>query len=95
MGAKRCRGVAEVYSPPRLNLIAQKMGLQQGVSLDLRTVDEQGQRWDFDCPKRRKDALAFLRQEKPALLIGSPDCTSFSVIQRLNQANAKDPEIRE
>eukprot|EP00972_Heterocapsa_arctica_P016733 2468579-Heterocapsa_arctica.AAC.1 len=39
--------VSEVYSPPRVTTMAKAMGMRAGWALDIRTVDEQGRRWDF------------------------------------------------
>eukprot|EP00972_Heterocapsa_arctica_P080212 11823288-Heterocapsa_arctica.AAC.1 len=61
------------------------MGMRAGWALDFRTVDEQGRRWDFSVPERRREALRLLRSSKPRVLIGSPMCTAFSQIQALNR----------
>ena len=55
-----------------------------GVALDLRTVSQEGIRWGFDGPARRKGALLLVRQVQPKLLVGCPECTAFSVLQPIN-----------
>ena len=79
--------VSEVYSAPRVTAaIKQVPGLKliPGFALDLSTVDEHGVPWDFDCPRQQEKALQKQRDEKPAVLIGSPMCTAFSTWQYVN-----------
>ena len=45
--------VGEVYSPPRMAKAAEKLGMTAEFSLDLSTVDEQGQPWDFSSASAR------------------------------------------
>ena len=85
----------EVFSPPRVGLWTKAFGLGEHAELDRRTVDGEGTRWDFDCPKRSNYSLALVRAEQPALIIGSPECTAFSCIQNLNQHNIRDPGQRQ
>ena len=40
--------VSEMYSPPRVTSMAGEVGLVKGMALDLTTVDELGNVWDFD-----------------------------------------------
>ena len=40
--------------------------------------------WDFDKAENRRRAVEKIRADKPALVIGSPPCTVFSQLQRLN-----------
>ena len=73
---RREMDVAEVYGPPRVVVMPQKMGLRAGWSLDLTTQDENGRVWG---PNRmRNKAIRELIQGKPRLLIGSPICTPCS-----------------
>ena len=64
--------VAEVYSPPRVAIEAEKFGLQPGWSMDLTNG------WDFRQKEDRERAKKYVEEEKPLLLIGSPMCTYFS-----------------
>ena len=83
--------VSEVYSPPRVSALAGRMGLQRGFALDLTVVDpDDGKPWDFDCPAKRAKALRKVQMEKPTLLIGSPMCTPFSILQKLSREK-RDP----
>ena len=84
--------VSEVYSPPRVTDIAQHMGLVPGFALDLTIPDKWGRKWDFSKPECRKAAEELLDQEQPLLLIGSPMCKAFSVLQQLN-ARRVDPAV--
>eukprot|EP00974_Lingulodinium_polyedra_P068339 6617730-Lingulodinium_polyedra.AAC.1 len=54
---KRRPDISEVYSPPRVTAMARAMGMRDGWALDLRTVDEEGRRWDFTKRERRMEAL--------------------------------------
>ena len=69
--------VAEVFSPPRVCAEALKFGLSAGQSMDLTTG------WDFRKAEHRKLAEKYVNEVKPLLLIGSPMCTIFSVLQNL------------
>ena len=70
--------VSEVYSPPRVAEAAKRMGLTQGLSLDLTTSDEEGNPWDFSKPHMQEKANKALREQAPALLIACPMCGPFS-----------------
>ena len=57
--------VAEVFSPPRITAVAQRIGLRSGCNLDLTIHDTDGKPWDFDTiPK--------IVAEEPCVLITSP-----------------------
>ena len=79
-------GVAELYSVPRVREAASRHSLTGGWSLDLLTG------WDFACPAARKAARTLLDRTKPKLLIGSPVCTFFSNLMRMNWARMKPEE---
>ena len=70
--------VSEVYSPPRVAEAAKRMGLSQGLSLDLTTSDEEGNPWDFSKPHMQEKASKALKEQAPALLIACPMCGPFS-----------------
>ena len=74
--------LAEVYSPPRVTAEADKMGMQAGEAMNIITG------WDFNNEEQRMRAVNYIEKEKPMLLIGSPMCTAFSQLQRLNAKNA-------
>ena len=78
--------IAEICSSPRTTKMAEKMGLQVGEAMDL-TTD-----WDFDNAEDRGRAEKYVMEEKPTLLIGSPMCTAFSQLQRLNAKGAHSAE---
>lgn len=77
--------VSEVYSPPRVTAMARAMGMNAGWALDLRTVDANGRKWNFEDPSRRTEALRLVRETTPRVLIGSPMCTAFSQLRALNR----------
>ena len=66
--------------------------MRPGWSLDLTTTAPDGQEWDFTKASRRHEARKLLDETKPKLLIGSPMCTAFSVLQRLSE-HKRDPEV--
>ena len=76
--------VMEVHSPVRVAAICSKFGLTPGVSLDLKNG------WDFDKAADRREAVRKVLEDKPSLLIGSPPCTWFSMLQELNIAKYRD-----
>ena len=72
--------ITEVYSPERVAQVARKYGLVAGTSMDLTTG------WDFNRDDHKKAAWKRIRDESPYLLIGSPPCTFFSILQELSLA---------
>ena len=70
--------ISEIYSGPRvvraLKLLP-GLGLGPGFSLDLTTVDENGDNWDFNDPAMRAKAERLVDEQEPYCLIGSPACT--------------------
>ena len=84
-GEMRHRGIAEIYSVPRIGNSAEEHQLKQGWALDKLTG------WDFTSAKARKEARQLLEQTKPKLLVGSPCCTLFSSLMNLGRGKM-DPE---
>ena len=88
------RIVSEMYSPPRVTVEIRRgryRHLMPGFALDLTVVDpEDGLPWDFSKPDKRDKARRMRRNQRPYMLIGSPECTAFSTWQRLNEARSKD-----
>ena len=71
--------ITEVYSPERVNKLAEKFGLRKGNSLDLTNGR------DFSKQEDRARAWRLIRISKPYIVIGSPPCTMFSRLQELNK----------
>eukprot|EP00973_Karenia_brevis_P035770 4935681-Karenia_brevis.AAC.1 len=90
--------VAEVYSPPRVVEEAIRRGLKGFWSLDLTVSDPfDGKPWDFNDLEKRRRAKLLVERDQPTLLIGSPMCTAFSVLQNLSKhinAERKKQELR-
>ena len=84
--------LAEIYSPPRVVKEANGMGMRDGFSLDLAAPDPDGYISDFSKHKCRRRAFAKIRECRPYMIIGSPECTPNSNIQNLNM---KTPEGKE
>ena len=79
--------VLEVYSPVGVNAVGAQFGLVPGMSLDLTNG------YSFDKKKDQDKAWEVIRRTKLTLVIGSPPCTSVSLLQALNIAvHGKNPE---
>ena len=70
--------VAELFSPPRFCLEAERRGLR-GRAFDIK------QGWDLDSPEVQKQVDSILDEEKPALLIACPPCTNRGGWDKLNR----------
>ena len=84
--------VSEIYSNPRIcqEATAQRfegIDLGPGWSLDLPTKDPTtGRPWDLSDRKVQSRVIRFIRDTEPFCIVGSPPCTPFSQLQRLNKA---------
>ena len=87
--------VAEFYSPARVVAAAKSAGLNvsDDFIMDSTTVDENGDRWDFDLKRMRTKAMRKVRDEKPGVVIGSAMCTGWSIIMNANWGNMSPVEI--
>ena len=72
------KDLVEVFSPARIAEAAKEMGLDPGESMDLLSG------WDFSKSSDRVRAIKYIKDVKPYLVVGSPPCTLFSVLQSLN-----------
>ena len=80
--------VAEIDSPPRITALAHRMGLTPGFALGLTVLDpHDNMPWNFNIEANRKRAMHLPKNQKPMLLIGSPMCKAFSVLNNLNREN--------
>jgi hypothetical protein len=82
--------VSEVFSPPRVVTMARELGFAGGWSLDMTTVDDEGQPWDFNKPEMRDKERKLVRDTKPTLLKGGPMYREWSILQNLSKAR-RDP----
>ena len=87
--------VAEIYSPPRVIAMAQKMGLRSGWALDITTTDVDGRAWDFNQLEMRNRAIRKVLKDEPLLLIGSPMCTAFSQLNNINYVRMPREEVEQ
>ena len=69
--------ISEVYSPERFKAVAGAFGLSSGLAADLRTG------WDFNYAEHRSAAREQLHHDRPYLLVASPMCAKFSILQHL------------
>ena len=72
--------ITEVFSPARVAQVAKKFGLLAGSSMDLTDG------WDFNLNEHKQLAWKRIKDEQPYVVVGSPPCTYFSVLQELNKA---------
>ena len=79
------RTISEVYSPPRVTLAARGAGK----AYDLRNG------WNFSKRTHRQGVLREIRELRPALLILSPPCTKFSLLQNLSKAKRDEAKFQE
>ena len=85
--------VAEVYGPPRVVEMANRMGLRGGWSFDLTTTDEDGLPWDFNNIKMRNKAIGEFLQDKLLVVIGSPMRTEHNSMNRINHCRMPKEEV--
>ncbi len=88
------RIVSEIYSPPRVTELIKKSKMRHvlpGYAFDLTVNDpSDDQPWDFSLEHKRERARRLLREQKPYLLVGSPECRQFSTFQAINTARSSD-----
>ena len=72
--------VSEVYSEPRVAKRAKEHGMQQGISVDLKTG------YDLRTRRDRQRCWDAVKKEDPDLLVVCPPCGPFSQLQNLNYA---------
>ena len=72
-----------MFSPPRMSLMASKLGWREGWSLDVAEVCPKTHR-AWDLLREAKAAKRLLYQYASALLILSTPCTLFSSLQNLS-----------
>ena len=85
------RIVSEIYSPPRVTAAAKllpSLKMCPGFALDLTTVNAAGRPWDFSKAECREDCRKLVKEQEPALVVGSLMCTASSSWQSLNNAKS-------
>ena len=80
--------VMEVFCPGRFTSRASAFDLRPGLALDLRTG------WNLDRQADVECAWTAWRETKPALLVLSPMCKAFSVLQNLVKGSEKYEETK-
>ena len=81
--------ICEVFSPERVCARFERHGLVPGSSFDLRN--------GFDLRRYpiQRQVESIIEQEDPDLVIGSPPCTKFSILQNLVLAKGLTDEQRD
>ncbi len=86
--------VSEIYSPPRVTALIKQARMKHvlpGFALDITVLDPlDGEPWDFSLEHKRRRARQLVHEQKPFILIGSPECRQFSTWQALNTARSQD-----
>ena len=72
--------ITEIYFPERVAKVAATFYLRAGSLFDLTNE------WEFNIAEHRRKAWSKIRDKSPYMLIGSPPCTYFSMLQELNVA---------
>ena len=75
--------ITEVFSPERVAQVARRFGLVAGTSFDLTNG------WNFTLEGNKRKAWTRIREESPYLLIWSPPCNYFGLLQELNQSGTQ------
>eukprot|EP00973_Karenia_brevis_P069242 9627401-Karenia_brevis.AAC.1 len=80
----------EIKRWPRciLNLVSRRW------ALDLHTCDEDGREWDFNYADMRDRAYKKVAADKPLLVVLSPMCAPFSMLQNINYAKDEPDKVR-
>jgi hypothetical protein len=79
--------ILNIYSPPRINAIIEMWKLLPGWSVDFTALDpDDGQPWDFNIQEKRDKAERLARDKCGLLVIGSPMCSAYDQMQKLNKA---------
>ena len=85
--------VAEEHSPPRAVETATNMGIRGGWGFDLTTNGGDGFPWGFNDAMMRNRVVRKLLQDKPHVPIGSPMCTAYSAMNRINYSKMSTKEV--
>jgi len=85
--------IGEVFSPDRFTQRSPKHGMQPGKAFDLRLGHQ------FLCPKQRRKCLDHVLNNSYDLIVVTPPCTMFSMLQYLGLGKSKescmnDPEFQ-
>jgi len=79
--------VSEVFSPPRFTSKATAFNLVPGTAYDLRTG------FNLSDPVVQRQVWKDLDEQKPLLVVGSPECAPFSSLQNFNDTSS--PQYQE
>ena len=85
LDAKQMKTVAEIYNPNRFKGETERQGLIHGSAFDL----ELGH--DLLQPETQAEVESYVTRVKPGLVVISPICTMWSLMQNMNQKHLNDP----
>ena len=72
--------LAEIYSPPRFAKEANNVGMRGGFSLDFTAPDPDSYIWDLSQHECRQKAFKKVRECRPYMIVGSPECKPSSTV---------------
>ena len=75
------------------NLHRRNLNVRGLAALDLRTVKENGNPWDFSLKKDRTEAVRLIDELDPTWIVGLPPCTAFSQWNLSMNYPKMDPEV--
>ena len=79
------RDITGVLSPRRVIDVSKKMGMRVGYSLDLTAPGPGGKVWDFGRAGDRLKLWRLTKRDRSYVIIGSPPCTVWSLLQNLSR----------
>ena len=83
--------VCEVFSPPRITARARERGDKGGWAVDIAYTDPvTGRSYNLLDPKDESRVREMIKRDRPRLIVASPPCTLFSVLQNLNPPPAPE-----
>ena len=80
--------VSEIFSPGRFAEVASAFDLVPGTAFDIRTG------WDLATPAGRGECWRTLLKEMPEVVIGSPVCSPFSILQGFNDPSRRREALK-
>ena len=85
-----CEATA-ILDPSKFASCATKLGLREGLAVDLTTARGNGTMWDLSLEDDKAELRRVQKREQPELLVGSPPSDKFSSL--LNTCNSEAREV--
>ena len=88
------RPIVDIYSPPRVTPMTEKLGWINGLELDLTQNDDDGEPWDFNRKDKRDEIKTMIEKKEALLLTDSPMCSAFSQLQHISFSKVSEEDIK-